>query len=115
MFSNDKNIETIASLVEEVKSYLSLQSKYTLLNVVEKTVKLLTVLIMGVVLTVLLLLVLIFLSFALASALEPLAGKAGGFAVVGGIYFIIFLLTIIFRKSWIERPLVRILASILLN
>jgi len=115
VFSNDKNIETIAKLVEELKKYFSLQAEYTLLNVVEKAVKLFTVLIMGITLSVLALLAVIFFSFAFAYFLATQVGTIASFSIVGGIYFIAFLLAIVFRKSLIERPLVRLIASILLN
>lgn len=115
MFSSDKNIETIAGLVEELKKYVTLQAEYTKFSLAGKTVRLLTVLISAVVLSVLVLLSLIFFSLALAGALATLIGWAGSLAIVGGLYFLVFLLFIIFRKSWIERPLVRIIATILLS
>lgn len=36
MFSNDKNVETIAQLVEVLKHYIGLQSEYMKLDVIEK-------------------------------------------------------------------------------
>ena len=68
MFSNDKNIETIGQLVEVLKHYIGLQSEYMKLDVVDKTVRLLTVTTMTLVLTGLLALTLIYLSFAAAYA-----------------------------------------------
>ena len=61
MFSNDKNIETIWQLVEVLKHYIGLQSEYMKLDVVDKTVRLLTVTTMTLVLTGLLALTLIYL------------------------------------------------------
>ena len=40
MFSNDKNVETIAQLVEVLKHYIGLQSEYMKLDVIEKVVRL---------------------------------------------------------------------------
>lgn len=40
MFSNDRNIETIGELVEELKHYVGLQSEYLKLDVVDKVVRL---------------------------------------------------------------------------
>ena len=54
MFSNDQNVETIAQLVEAVKHYIGLQSEYVKLDVVEKTVRLLTALILFLVFFILL-------------------------------------------------------------
>lgn len=115
MFSTDKNIETIAQLVEVVRHYIGLQSKYMKLDVIDKIVRLLTALIMVAVLSLLLVLALIYLSFAAAYALQPLIGTAAAFACIAGAYLLVFLMCIAFRKKWIERPLVRFLASLLMH
>ena len=41
MFSTDKNIETIAELIEAVRNYIGLQTKFVKLDVIEKIVRLL--------------------------------------------------------------------------
>ena len=115
MFSNDQNIETIAQLVESVKHYASLQGENVKLEVVEKTVRVLTVVAMTAILSLVLMLILIYLSFAAAFALTPLVGSVAAFLIIAGIYLVILLLFLIFRKRWIERPLVHFLASILLS
>lgn len=115
MFSNDSNIETIAQLVEEFKKYATLKGEYFRLDLIEKTVKLLTAVTMTVILVALFLMVVTFLSFALAYALAPAMGHAWGFVIVGGIYAVLFILCILNRKTWIERPLVKFLANILME
>lgn len=115
MFSNDKNIETIGQLVEAIKKYISLRGEYMKLNVIDKLVRLLTAATIAIVMTVLLMLTLIYFSFAAAYALAPLLGHAIAFSIIAGGYFVILLLVLIFRKAWIERPLVRFLASILME
>ena len=42
MLSSDKNVETIAQLVEVLKHYLGLQTEYVKLDVIDKVVRLLT-------------------------------------------------------------------------
>ena len=115
MFSNDNNVESIAQLVEAVKHYIGLQSEYVKLDVVEKTVRLLTALTVIVVFCVLLLIMLIYLSFAAAYALEPVMGLGWSFALVGGCYLLLLILFILFRKQCVEKPLVRFLAGILMS
>lgn len=115
MFSNDRNIETIGQLVEVAKHYIGLQSKNIKLDVIDKVVRVLTVLTMTVVLALLFLLAIIYLSFAVAYALAPYTGAATAFACVAGIYFVVLLLFVAFRKQWIERPLVKLLANILMQ
>ena len=115
MFSNDKNIETIGQLVEMLKHYIGLQSEYLKLDMVEKIVRLLTVSAISIIISILLMLTLIYFSFAMAYALEPCMGLPWAFATVGGAYFLFLILCISFRHSWIERPLVRFLASLLME
>ena len=43
MLSSDQNVETISQLVEVVRHYIGLQSEYVKLDVIEKVVRLLTV------------------------------------------------------------------------
>lgn len=115
MFSNDKNVETIGQLVEVLKHYVGLQTEYLKLDVVDKVVRLLTALTMTVVLLGLLVVALIYLSFALAFGLGEYVGNVGGFCIVAGIYLIVLLMFVAFRHQWIERPLVKFLASILMQ
>ncbi len=115
MFSNDKNIETIAQLVETIKHYIGLQSEYMKLDVIEKIVRLITVITLILVFSLLLVMTLIYISFAIAYALEPHVGLAIAFLIVAGVHLLNFLLFFLYRKRWIERPLVRFLASLLME
>lgn len=115
MFSNDKNIETIGQLVEVTKHYIGLQTRYAKLDVMVKIVRLLTVATMALLLSVLLMLALIYLSYAAAFALGTVWGNALAFCAVAAFYLFLLFMFICFRKRWIEKPLVRFLASILLN
>lgn len=115
MFSNDKNIETIGQLVEVLKHYIGLQTKYAKLDVIDKIVRILTASAMIIILSALFIFAIIYLSFAAAYAMAPTVGTVASFCIVAGIYFFVFVLCILFRKQWIEKPLVRFLASILLQ
>lgn len=117
MFSNDKNVETIGQLIEVLKHYIGLQSEFLKLDIVDKVVRLLTVITMTVVLLGLLTLTLIYLSFGAAFALADLIGGSltFGFCIVAAVYLFILILFVIFRHKWIERPLVRFLASLLME
>ncbi len=115
MFSNDKNIETIEQLVRLLKHYIGLRSEYVKLDVVDKVVRLLTVFVVTFIIFVFLMFILIFLSFAAVYALTPKIGIVGAFCVIAGIYFVISLLFVTFRHQWIEKPLVKFLANLLLQ
>lgn len=115
MFSNDQNIETIGQLIETLMHYAQTQGEYVKLTAVEKTVRILTVIAMTAILSILLIFMLIFLSFAAAAALAPAVGQTAAYAIVAGAYLVILLLVVVFRKKWIERPLVRFFAELLLS
>ena len=111
MFSSDRNIETIGQLVEVLKHYIGLQSEYVKLDVIEKIVRLTTALIMAAVLFLLVIITMIYFAYALA----PLIGSGWAFCIVAVFYLLILILFILFRKRWVERPLVRFLASLLME
>ena len=115
MLSSDKNVETLAQLVETVKSYPSLQGEYLKLNVIDKMVRLVTALTLTIVFVILGVAVLFYLSFALVYWLEPLTGTALAFFIMSMLFLALLVLVFIFRKSWIERPLVRFLADLLMS
>lgn len=115
MFSNDQNIETIGQLVDTLKHYLELQKEYVQLSMAEKTVRVLTAIAVTTVVCLLVMFILLSLSFAAAFALEHVVGQVVAFAIVAGFYIVLLLLFLIFRKQWIEKPLVRFLAGLLLS
>lgn len=115
MLSSDKNVESIAQLIEALKEYVGLQKEYLELNAIEKIVRLVTALTVAVVFIILGVAVLFYLSFAVVYWLEPLTGLGLAFFIVSLFFAVLLTLVYIFRKSWIERPLVRFMANTLLN
>jgi len=115
MISSDNNIETIAQLVESAKRYLSVRTEYTKLDIIEKVVRLLTIATITFIVFFIVLLMLIYLSFAIAYALAPLTGNVWAFVIVAGAYLLLLILFVANRRKWIERPLVKFLAELLLS
>lgn len=115
MLSSDKNVETIAQLIEVLKHYLGLQTEYVKLDVIDKVVRLLTAATLAILFFLILVAVLMYLSFAIAFWLGSYMGTAKAFFLVGGLHLLILVLFMVFRKSWIEKPLVRFLAGLLLS
>ena len=113
MFSSDNNVESIANLIESIKTYIGDKTEYLKLDVIEKVVRLATVISIIIVVSLLLIIAMIYFSFSAAFALEPIVGKA--FIIVGCFYIILLLLFLAFHKSLIERPLVRFLSGLLLK
>lgn len=115
MLSSDQNVETISQLVEVVRHYIGLQSEYVKLDVIEKVVRLLTVMAIVAMFALLLIIMMIYFSFAAAYTLEPLMGMVGAFSVVGSFYLLVLILFVLFRKQLVEKPLVRFLANLLMS
>ena len=115
MLSSDKNVESIAQLVETVQGYLKLQKEYLKLDTIEKVVRLVTALSLIIVIFVLVIAVLFYLSFAAVYWMAPATGTALAFFFVALFFAALLVLVIAFRKPWIERPLVRFLANTLLD
>ena len=115
MFSSDKNVESIAQLVDSVKNYVGLQGEYLKFNAVEKVVRLTTALTLAIIFIIIGVAILFYLSFALIYAMEPLTGMALAFLIMALLFLLLLIIVFIKRKSWIERPLVRFLSEILLN
>lgn len=115
MFSSDKNVESIAQLVESVKNYVGLQGEYLKFNAVEKVVRLATALTLAIIFIIIGVAILFYLSFALIYAMEPLTGMALAYLIMALLFLLLLIIVFIKRKSWIERPLVRFLSEILLN
>jgi len=115
MLSSDKNVESIAQLVEVAKSYVGLQGEYLKLDVIDKVVRLTTALILLIVFVILGVAVLFYLSFALVYWLDPLTGTGLAFFIMSLLFLLLLLLVFFNRKAWIERPLVHFLSDVLLN
>ena len=115
MLSSDKNVETIAQLIEVLKHYLGLQTEYLKLDVIDKVVRLFTAAALAIVFFLIIIAVLMFFSFAFAFWLANFTGTALAFLIVAVLHLLLFILFFTFLKSLIERPLVHFLASLFLS
>ncbi len=115
MLSSDKNVESIAQLVESVKNYVGLQGEYLKLDAIQKIVRLVTALTLTIVLLLLGIAFLFYLSFACVYWLEPLTGTALAFFLIALFFLALLILVYLNRRTWIERPLVRFLADVLID
>ena len=115
MLSSDKNVESIVELIGALKEHVELQKEYLELNVIEKVVKLVTALTVAIIFIILGVAVLFYLTYAIVYWIAPLPGLALAYFLVAFFFAALLVLVCIFRKQWIERPLVRFLANTLLN
>lgn len=115
MLSSDKNVETIAQLIEVLKHYLSLQTEYTTLTVIDKVVRLLTALALAILFIIITVAILLFFWLGVTFWLARYTGATGAFFIVSLTHLLLLILCYVFRKSWIERPLVHFLANLLMS
>jgi len=115
MLSSDKNVESIAKLIEALKNYVGLQGEYLKLDVADKVVRLVTAMTLGVVVFALGVAVMFYLSLAAVYWMAPSIGIAAAFAVVAAFFLVLLAVVFIFRKPWIERPFVKFMVSILMS
>ena len=115
MLSSDKNVETIAQLIEIVKHYLGLQKEYLKLDIIDKLVRLLTAIALFIVFFLIVIAVVTYCSFGIAYRLSEYIGYAAAFFTIGFFHFLILLLFVAFRKPLIQKPLIRFLANLLMS
>lgn len=115
MLSSDKNVESVAQLIEVLKDYIGLQKEYLKFDVIDKMVKILTALIFSIIILLLTIAILFYFSFAAVYWMAPVTGLAGAYAIVSGFFLLMIVLTVTFRKRLIEKPLIRFMTGILLS
>ena len=116
MFTNDKTIDSLQALFNEVKHYVDLQKDYVKLDIIHKLTILISTLILILVLVVLGMIALLYLSFTLAYILEPYAGGlTNSYAIITGGILLIGLIVYLLRQRMIIQPLTNFLANLFLN
>ena len=106
----------LGKLIQEIKEYLDLKYDIARLDITEKIVVLFSVFYSFMIFIILIPGIFMFLSFALAYYLGLVfGGYHWGFFMVGGLYFLLTIIFLIFRKGLITRPLVRFLSKLILK
>ena len=108
MLSSDKNVATIVELVAELKTYFELKKDYLKVDLVAALAVAVTLLIITVA-------VLFYFSMAAVYWMAPFVGQAAAFAIMASFFLLLLVLVLLNKQSWIEKPMVRILADILLE
>ncbi len=115
MLSSDKNVETIAQLIEVLKHYVGLQTEYAKLTTIDKVVRLCTAIALAIIFIILTAAVLLFFWLGISFWLADFVGMPLAFLLVSAAHLLLSIVFYIFRKPWIERPLVRFLAGLLMS
>ncbi|MHB9140250.1 MAG: phage holin family protein [Paludibacter sp.] len=96
----------------EIKEYVSLQTDYLQVGLVEKLTKLLSKLILALIGFVFVIGTLFFLLFSVAYALAPILGFVLSFAIIGVFFVFLLLVVVLLRKQLIVNPLLRIMIDV---
>lgn len=95
----------IEDLNENLKAYLSTRYDLAVLKTTDKVSAIGSMTSLAVILGVFITLCVLFLSVSIGFFLAEWVGSyALGFLALSGFYFLLFLLVLIFRKSWIINP-----------
>lgn len=114
--ATQQSVENFQQLYDEIKKYIVLQAEYAKTEVVEKMTLLLSTLLIASLIIIFALGVLFYLCFALAYALEPLLGSlALSFGLISGVYILLIIVLVVFRKRLIIHPLVKFLSGLFLK
>lgn len=116
MFVNDKSVESLEELYNELKKYLSLQKEYVRIELVEKLTLLVSGLILTLVLVTLGMIALFYFSFTLAYILAPhVGGLTASYALITVLILAVLASVYFLRKRLIVKPLVRFLTKLFMN
>lgn len=102
-----KKENSIKQLTEEIKEYVNLQVNIVQISFIEKLTKIISLIIIGGVISALLMGFLFYLLFALAYLLIPIVGEIAGFAIIGGIYLLLLVILLLFKKRLVINPVLR--------
>lgn len=92
-------------MLERLQTYINNRIALIRIEIIEKTSQGFTFLFVAMVLTLLFTLFLFFLSLAAALFVGAAIGSLGlGFAIVAVFYLLVFLIALIFKHSFIEKP-----------
>ncbi|MCI7430135.1 MAG: phage holin family protein [Bacteroidales bacterium] len=104
---------TYQHLIDDSKRYLRMRYDMLRLELLEKLSRIVALILLVVVSTVLALAAFIYFTFALVAWLTPMLGAVLPLCIVGGVFVLLLILGIVFRKSLFINPLISQLSHIL--
>lgn len=108
----DGNNNGFQQLFLDVKSFVELKIDYLQVGLVEKLTRLISTVLVLVAVIIFVLVILFYLLFALAYALAPTLGFIASFAIIAGIFFILMMIVLLFRKKLIVNPLLKFMVNL---
>jgi Putative Actinobacterial Holin-X, holin superfamily III len=116
MKEQNTNQDNFEQLYSDLKQYVKLQTELVKVEFVEKLTILLSAFIIVSLVIALAFGGLFYLFFSLAYTLESVVGSLElAFAIIAGLYLLLILILVVFRKSLVVNPIVRFLSNLFLN
>ena len=104
------------SIFKEIKTYLETKYNLTRLDITEKTIIVISLILQVIIIVMLSSIILLVLSLALANYLGKYWDNTGlGLLIVTGLDILLLMIFIIFRKAFIIKPLSKKLIKLLLD
>lgn len=112
MAEKTKISNAFQKLFFDIKDYSELRLDYLQVSAVEKLTKLVSKLIILFLSIILAMSILFYLLYSLAHALAPSLGFIASFAIIAGVFFILLLVLLLFRKSLVISPILKVMVDV---
>lgn len=96
----------------DVKDFVDLKIDYLQVGLVEKLTRLISKLLILIASLIFGMAILFYLLFALAYALAPSVGFVASFAIAAGIFLLLLMIVLVFRKRLIINPLLKFMVGL---
>ncbi len=110
-----KIIDDIQNIVEQGKTWASLELEYAKLTLAEKLTMLMTTLIIGLICLLLGMVALILISFCFVALFENIMCPALAYLCVAGIILLLLAMLWVFREPLLLNPLAKMITKILID
>ena len=107
--------EQYQKLLSDTRAYLNTQYDLLRLGLLEKLSKVIGLILFALVVILLLFAVLVFGAVSLAFVLAQWIPLWASFLIIGGVFLVLLLLAVMFRKQWFISPVVAALSAILFS
>lgn len=107
--------EQYQKLLSDTRAYLNTQYDLLRLGLLEKLSKVIGLILFALVVILLLFAVLVFGAVSLAFVLAQWIPLWASFLIIGGVFLVLLLLAVMFRKQWFISPVVATLSAILFS
>ncbi len=109
---NTSTTPSLQHTITEIKRYLLLHYKWLKLDGIEKLTRIISAIVLIFISIIFITIILLYLSLSAAHAMEPHIGPVATYAIIAGIFLVLFLLVWILRRPCVVNPILRFLYRI---